>query len=209
MALISKEQLEAAKKQNAAEQKKVRQKIVPRGLNILTLKDVSLELSQRSKEPMFVFAFRKSNDKNEDFKEMVERMVISENGLKTDFGVNLNLYYVLIFLKNAFGYEVDELDEDDPMGDLLKKIKAFVGKSFRGIVRHQKENTSNGGTFIKPALMWKYVGKIDDPTINKDTLPESALFKDATRKKDYTVHEEEKHSDAPEIPDTPVSDTPF
>ena len=198
MAVVTKEQLEAAKKQNAVEQKKARQKIIPKGFNVLLFSKVEFKMS-KSNYPMFVLTFKKANDKNEDFRESSEYLAITPSGVETDFGMNLNLYTAIAFIKNAFGYELEELDEDDAYGDLLKKLKSFEGKSFRGIIQHRLESTSSGSMITRPSLLWRYVGRIDDPSINEKTLPESALYKNAV-KKNYTPAPTE-NNDAPDIPD--------
>ena len=201
---FNKETLGKVKEQNASEQKKIRQKLISMGFNILAIQDIVYKLS-KEKHPMFVLSIKKAEDAKEEFKIITEYYPITPNGLTTDFGMNLNLYSFLSFFMNSFSFSVKEVDDDDPYGSLLKQVEKFKTKKFRGIVMHKIESGSKGSTFRKASIINKFCTKLEDTSINEETAKTLSLVKDS-RKTNYTMT---PTNDAPDISDEKVSDLPF
>ena len=120
---------------------------------------------------MFHIGVKKSDDKEEKFREVSTYLTISEQGLTTKAGVNLNLYILLTFFANAMGVVITELDENDPLGDLEKKMKTCIGKKFRGVVSHEKGlNKDYNKVLINTRLEMKRCRSLNDTTLSEATI---------------------------------------
>lgn len=176
--MFSADAINKAMEQNKEEQKKLKQKLLPRGFNILELESVKLEKSKNN-DPMFVITVKKADDKAEEFRSTSEYLVIQENGLTTKEGINLNVYTILLFFANAFKYTLKEPDADDPYGDIEKQLKQFEGKRFRGIIAHKMELNQQGTkAFAKASVIFKRCVDISDTSINENNVDANQYFTD-------------------------------
>jgi hypothetical protein len=178
--MFSEDAIKKAVEQNQEEQKKMKQKLLPRGFHILELVSIDLKKSKAG-DPMFVITVKKGDDKNEEFRTVSEYLVIQESGLTTKEGINANVYRMLAFFANAFKYVPKQPDADDPYGDVEKQFKQFEGKQFRGIIAHKMELLPKANKAIaKAELIFKRCTDLADQTLNEKVVDANQYFTDLT-----------------------------
>ncbi len=159
-------------------QKKIKQKIIPKGFNLLTLKEIEYKKSKND-DPMFVLHIAKAKDPKEEFKPSLEYLVIQEGGFERTPGVNLNVYTLVSFFLNAFGYTLKEPTSEDIYEDILKQFKKFKGKDFRGVMRWKKElNQNMTMAFMRSNIWWDRVALINDVTLKAESVSKEQCFID-------------------------------
>lgn len=184
--MFSKDSLDKAMQENKEEMKKINQIPIPYGFNVLELSSIEL-VKTKTEKPMFKIGVRKSDDKEEKYREAIENVVIDESGKTTKGGVNLNLYSMLVFLANSFGLVVTELEENDPLGDLDKKAKTCIGKKFRGVISHEKKlNRDQQGGVIgnkvitNVGIELRRCRSINDTSLKEDVIKASDFMTELT-----------------------------
>ena len=182
--MFDKSAIDAAMEENKQEQKKLKQKLVPRGFQLMKLKEIKLDRTKPEKgaHPMFVITVHQAQDEKEEFKDISTYLVIKPDGLKTKSGMNLNLFQAMMFFVNCFGHKVTEPNADDPYGDLESQFKDHEGKEFRTIVVHKKELTQKFKPFMKAEIILRRCTHKDDLSLNKDNVDPKDCFTDLNPK---------------------------
>lgn len=170
MNMFSKESINTAVDESKERQKKAKQILMPKGFNILVLKEVEYRKT-RADDPMYVLHFSKKGDKEEKYKDIQEYIVIQEEGLKTKTGVNMNVLKMVSFFLNSFGYTLKEPDTEDPFGDITKQLKKFEGKEFRTIIIWRKSlNQKQTTAFVKAEISFDRSVSINDTSLKEGSV---------------------------------------
>ena len=216
--MFDQDQLNQMMETNKEEQKKLKQKTMPPGFHVLILEDVELEKTKTNNDPMYVITVKKKEDPKEELRPVKEYLVISENGLKTKQGHNQNLYNFVSFFVNCFKFVPKDIDNDDPIGDLLLKVKKYKGKEFRGVIMHEQSlNSNKTAKFISAKLVTKRSGNINDTAINEETVPKTTkklspkdqAILDGRILPDNVQPKVTDNHGTPDVTDDPGDDLPF
>ena len=203
---------------NQKEQKKLKQINLTPGFHISKLDGVELVKSKKG-DPMYVLTISKKDDPDSKFKPVSEYFVITEDGLKTREGLNMNLYNFLSFFINCFKFVPKDIDQDDPLGDILTKITIYFGKEFRAVVSSEESlNSKQTAKFTSIKLETKRSAHINDTSVKPETAPkiikrltpkEAAILSGKILPDNIAVKASKDNLGSPDITDDAGDDLPF
>lgn len=164
MSLLSKDTINKIKAEDKERSEKFgdkRPNITP-GEHILILSDVAIENTKKDNFPMLVLSL----SKNEETRLLKENYMIgggdSDNSKKA---VEIGLQKIVLFLVNAFGYEIQECETQM---DIFNQVNKFKGKTFKAAVKIEEKLYTFTPEGKEPEMviqkfpkLW-YTGKIDD-----------------------------------------------
>lgn len=171
--MFSAQTTESAIKEQEEMKEKRSKKIIPVGLNMLSIKIATLEYTKKGNEPMIVLEYQMEKRKGidpEKYKTFKDYFYFGEKAPTDDNGQSITEKKLINFMYSSFGYRFKECAD---LNEALEQIKEHEKVLFRAVIKHEKRLNNNLQEFLAPAI--SFTGKKDDENVNENSYDPDKL----------------------------------